>query len=403
MNVDNSPVLPVGIICGYVKRIFESEELLHNITVLGEVSNFKTTGGYAYFNLKDSDGLLPCVCFGLYKTQIPKDGDKVFVSGSISFYQKGGKVSFIVDKISYTGKGELLLFYQELKEKLQKEGIFDESHKKDIPLFPKSVCVVTSKNGAAVQDVIKTIRNKNDIIDISVVDVKVQGEDAPNEIVKGISTADKSGADVIILARGGGSYEDLLSFCDEKVVRAVYNANTPIISAVGHETDVTLVDFASDLRVATPTAAGEYVAWSKQEIKNHVFTLITSVYRNSKRIIDNGQKEVISAVNNLSYVASLYYEKSKSRFSNALLRAINGVKDNLNNATLKTNLLIKRIESSNPISTLRKGLYKVYLDDKPLTNADKLKTGDKIELKSPDVNINATVDLITVKGKGEQK
>ncbi len=399
MNVTGSPVLPVGVVCTAVKRIFESEELLHNITVLGEVSNFKTTGGYAYFNLKDSDGLLPCVCFGLYKTQIPKDGDKVFVSGSISFYPKGGKVSFIVDKISYTGKGELLLFYQELKEKLEKEGLFDQKHKKLIPRYPTSVCIVTSKNGAALQDVIRTIRNKNSLIDIYVVDVKVQGEQSADEISKGILLADKKGADVIILARGGGSYEDLLSFCDEKVVRAVYNCKTPIISAVGHETDVTLVDYASDLRVATPTAAGEYIAFDAEEIKSNVLNVLNKIFKNSESTFFDGQKRVRYAVNKLSLASSYFYEKNKNRFLFTVKKMADGAKEKVSHGLNRTTEVLSRIEAHNPTTILRKGFYKVYMDKKILTKPNSLKKGDVIEIESLDEKIIAEVNSIETKQK----
>ena len=398
---NNSPVLPVGIVCGYIKRIFESEELLHNITILGEVTNLKTTGGYAYFNLKDNDGLLPCVCFGLYKTQIPKDGDKVFVSGSISFYAKGGKVSFVVDKISYTGKGELLLYYQELKDRLQKEGLFDESHKKNIPSYPSSVCVVTSKNGAAIKDVVKTIRNKNTFIDIYVVDVKVQGESAPKEIVDGIKLADKMNADLIILARGGGSYEDLLSFCDERVVRAVYDCKTPLISAVGHETDVTLVDFVSDLRVATPTAAGECATWDYNEVREYTLNQLKKIYKNAEKKYFDGQNRLNNLLNNLSLLSGYFYEKNKRRFLNATNRAVLGLNQKINERYMQTNLLLKRIDSANPISILRKGLYKVHFKDKPLVNVQEIDVGDCIILESLDAKIGAKVEYIVNK-KGEE-
>ncbi len=397
MNDSNDLILPVGVVCGYVKRVFDSEEMLHDITVLGEVSNLKITGGYAYFNLKDNDGLLSCACFGLYKTEIPKDGDKVYVSGSISFYPKGGKVSFIVNKISHVGKGEILLYYQKLKEKLENEGLFDEKHKKAIPTYPNSVCVVTSKSGAAIRDIVRTIRNKNSKIDISVVDVRVQGESAAEDIVRGITLADRVGADVVILARGGGSYEDLLSFCDERVVRAVYNAETPIISAVGHETDVTLTDYVADLRVSTPTAAGEYVAYDEKKIKDYVLKLCDKIYAETLESYTVEQKRLKSLINNLSLEAGYFYERTKNRYLGAINRMTAGIKNNLFQKTSKVERLLERINSASPVNVLRRGLYKVYYKDKPLSGEEKLNVGEKIVLESPDKRINA--EVISVENK----
>lgn len=394
MNEIGSYVLPVSVVCGYVKRIFESEEMLHNITVLGEVSNLRIAGGYAYFNLKDNDGSLSCVCFGLYKTEIPKDGDKVFVSGSISFYPKGGKVSFIVDKIYYTGRGELLFFYQQLKEKLEQEGLFKEENKKNIPKFPSSVCVVTSKSGAAIIDIIRTIRNKNHRIDISVVDVRVQGNEAADDIVNGLSIADKLGVDVIILARGGGAHEDLLAFCEEKVVRAVYKTKTPVISAVGHETDVTLADYVADVRVATPTAAAELVAYDLEALNSYILKIQNTIYCKANKIYNDTEKRLKFAVNNLSALSCYFYERVRNRYITATTRMTNGVKENVNEKDLDVQRFIERINVSNPMKILKKGLYKVYTEGSPLTDDSEVKTGMEILIESSKLSIKAEVKSV---------
>ncbi len=393
----NEIVLPVGIVCGYVKRIFDSEEMLDNITVLGEVSNLRYLGGYAYFNLKDSDGLLQCACFGLPKNEIPKDGDKIFAKGSVSFYQKGGKLSFVVKKISYTGKGELLLQYQLLKEKLQKEGLFDDEHKKQIPRFPKSVCVVTSKSGAVIKDIVRTIRNKNTKIDISVVDARVQGEGAVRDIVKGLALADKTGADVIILARGGGSVEDLSPFNDESVARAVYSVKTPIISAVGHESDLTLTDFVADVRASTPTGAGEIVSYNENEVKDYVLKTVLRIYSESLEIFDSKYEKIKYLINNFSVKSGYFYEKNKNRYLDVLNRIVFAVKDNFEKKYQKTELLLQKINTSNPIKVLQKGLYKVYFEDKPLDDVKKIKVGSQIKFESLENVVEA--EVVSVKSK----
>ncbi len=401
MSETDIPVLPVGVVCSWVKQVFESEELLHNVTVLGEVSNLKITGGYVYFNLKDKDGLLPCVCFGLYKTDIPKDGDKVFVSGSISFYAKGGKVSFVVSKITYAGVGELLFFYQQLKQKLEKEGLFDQSHKKPIPKFVRSICVVTSVNGAAIRDIVKTVRLKNPLLDILISDVRVQGENAPEDIVRGLRLADKSDADVIIVARGGGSYEDLLAFCDERVVRAIYDCKKPVISAVGHETDTTLSDYVADVRVATPTATGELVAFDLLEAKKYVRKLAVSIKNCAEQSLVSSEKRLRGAVNNISLYSGYFYERSKARYLSAFDRSYEAIKEKFSEKATTAEKLLQRIDLSSPINILKRGLYKVSYDGKALTCAEKIEEGSDIVLESLDSRINAKV--VSIENKNGRK
>ena len=218
--------------CTVIKRIFQAEEMLKNIAIVGEISGFRASGAHSYFSLKDSGAILPCSCFNYKKTYVPKEGEKVIVIGSPDYYVQGGRFSFIVSQIEPQGIGLLYQKIEELKKKLADEGIFDAAHKKPIPKFPKNVIVVTSKSGAVIRDICRTIRKYNDNIDIVVKDVKVQGEFAAREITSALYAVDKLGYDCCILARGGGSLEDLMPFYDEKVVRAVYDMKTPIISAI---------------------------------------------------------------------------------------------------------------------------------------------------------------------------
>lgn len=394
-------VLSVGQVCTYVKQIFDSEEMLHNIVVSGEVSNLKTVGGYLYFNLKDQDGVLSCACFGLQKCDLPKDGDQVFVSGSLSFYAKGGRLSFIVSSITKAGLGSWMVLYRKLIEKLDEEGLFDSDRKKSIPKFPKKVCVVTSKTGAVIRDIVSTIRAKNKSIDIVVVDVRVQGEGAVSDIVNGLKLADESKSDVVILARGGGSWEDLLPFCDERVARAVYAMKTPVVSAVGHETDTTLVDYVADVRVPTPTAAGELVGYSESD----KMRLVQSYLRRIK--IEVEEKFTGREKASISLCKAIYSETGNR---------LNNVSNKLKLLTYKTTTSIDKkfikadselgrvadkISFNNPMNVLKKGLFKMSASGKTITDKDQIKKGDVVRLDS--VEFVVTAEVKEVKEKGEAK
>jgi len=252
-----------------IKRIFIAEEMLHNIVIVGEISGFKTSGDHAYFALKDENCAIQCNCFYYKKTYIPKEGEQILAKGTVDYYNKIGKLNFNISDIQPYGAGALAQMLEKLKLDLLKKGYFDESHKKPIPKFPKRVCVITSKTGAVIRDIIRTVREVNNKIDIVVRDVKVQGIGAEDDIVQAIREVDPMGFDSIIIARGGGSLEDLMPFNSEKIVYAIYDAITPIISSVGHETDTTLCDLAADIRVPTPTAAGELVAYNVDEYSNY--------------------------------------------------------------------------------------------------------------------------------------
>lgn len=264
----------VSQVAKFIFDVFEAETYLHNICIYGEVSGYKISQNHAYFTLKDENCQIQCSCFNYRKTYVPKDGETVIIKGSPNFYQKGGRLSFVVDFIEPRGKGDLFLKIEELKRKLKEEGLFEEVYKKSIPAYCKTVGVVTSKTGAVIRDINTTIRRYNKAIDIILYDAKVQGVGAVEEMIDGITALDKLNLDAIIIARGGGSVEDLMPFNDERLARTIFSAVTPIISAVGHETDFTICDFVADKRAATPTAAAELVAYSQSEqIENLKYTL----------------------------------------------------------------------------------------------------------------------------------
>lgn len=391
MENSANTVLSVGQVCSYVKQVFDSEEMLHGIVVSGEVSNLKTVGGYVYFNLKDNDGVLSCVCFGLLKNDLPNDGDHVYVSGSISFYPKGGRVSFIVSSITKAGLGSWMVLYKQLVDKLSGEGLFDADRKKAIPTFPKKVCVVTSKTGAVIRDIVTTIRAKNDDIDIAVVDVRVQGVGAVDDIINGLKLADESGADVVILARGGGSWEDLLPFCDERMARAVFDMHTPIISAVGHETDTTLVDFVSDLRVATPTAAGEAVTYSISEQRKVIQGFLARIRRDVENKIEIREHELLSLSKIISTKAERCFDKAYSRLGLLTYKTKISAENKLIQRENSLRRVLNRISTNNPLSILQKGLFKVSVDGETVSSMSQIKKGDLLRLDSIEFEIDAEV------------
>ncbi|MGI6205691.1 MAG: exodeoxyribonuclease VII large subunit [Anaerovoracaceae bacterium] len=244
----------------YISDIFRTDPILRNIGVVGEISNLKYHSSGVFFTLKDGDAAIRCIMWREYADLLRyelEDGMEVKAFGGVQIYAKGGTYSLMVKDVEVSGEGGLMAAYKALYSKLSEEGMFDKSHKKPLPAFPSKVGVVTSGTGAAVQDILKIIRNRNDIVDVLVYPVLVQGEYASKEIADAIKDINKrfTDVDVLIVGRGGGSIEDLWAFNEERTARAVYESKIPVISAVGHESDFVITDFAADVRAATPTAA----------------------------------------------------------------------------------------------------------------------------------------------------
>ncbi len=260
----------------YIKQKFSEDEALASILVKGEISNFKNhyATGHLYFTLKDDKSLIKCVMFKGYAERLnftPKDGMKVIVLGSVSVYERDGVYQIYAQAMQQEGLGDLYKAYEELKSKLEKEGLFDLSRKKKIPMFANEIGVLTSQTGAVIRDIINVSTRRNPNVHIRLLPVPVQGEGASEKIAKAIELMnEKNLADVIIIARGGGSLEDLWPFNEEEVARAIYNSEIPIISAVGHETDFTISDFVADLRAPTPSAAAELAVPDIYELKNTI-------------------------------------------------------------------------------------------------------------------------------------
>ena len=267
--------LTVSQVNTYLKGLIEDDVLMSSVWVKGEISNFKHhSSGHMYMTLKDSGGTLKAVMFkgNTFRLKfMPEDGMMVLAHGRISVYEQGGQYQLYIDALEPDGVGALYIAYEQLKKRLETEGYFDESHKKEIPLLPKKVAVITSPTGAAVRDIINVMSRRCPICDICVYPVLVQGEGAAEDIAKAIEMVNANGdCDTIIAGRGGGSIEDLWAFNEEVVARAIYNSSVPVISAVGHETDFTIADFVSDLRAPTPSAAAELATPSVVDIKGYI-------------------------------------------------------------------------------------------------------------------------------------
>ena len=257
----------------YIKEMFADDNILKNVIVKGEVSNAKESRGNYYFSLKDDFSQIQCIVFSSYSGQNVDvnslvDGREVIVYGKVSVYEKGGNYSIYVTKIENYGLGEFYVKLEELKKKLYEKGMFDPLYKKEIPKYSMNIGVVTAKNGAAIRDIYKTIKDKNPYANVVLYPSLVQGDNAYKTIVDGIMCLDNLELDVIIIGRGGGSIEDLYCFNDERVAYAIFNAKTPIISAVGHEINDSISDLVADARVATPTAAGEMATFSYEDFES---------------------------------------------------------------------------------------------------------------------------------------
>ena len=375
----------------YIRLAIVKQDFLQRVTVFGEVSSFKYSGVHAYFVLKDKDGAIPCSCFYAKKTYNPsKDGESVICSGKVDYYGKSGKLSLIVDTIQPVGKGSLHIMLEKLKAKLLQEGLFDESHKKAIPRFCKSVGVVTSKTGAVIRDIVRTIRNKNKSLNVSVFDVRVQGENAAEDIGRGLKIMDELGFDAIILARGGGSFEDLMPFNDENLARIIYALKTPIISAVGHETDFSISDFVADARSATPTAAAELVAFDEERLKTQIISSVESMYGDLLKIESQKETQTKTPIRSLEDKAMRKFEKAESN-TTLLMQALTNKTEKLVDA--KEQLVLKylaSLESKNPLKLLKNGYFRIWKNGSVIA-FDDVQKGDELEIVAYEGTITATV------------
>jgi len=410
--------ITVSKVTDYIGELIGSDSNLKHVFIKGELSNVKLyRSGHLYFTLKDEESQIRGVMFGArYKLKFkPKDGMKVLIEGKIEVYKNYGTYQLYVSEISKDGIGDLHRKFEELKEKLNKEGLFDESHKKKIPNFPKRIGVVTAANGAAIRDIITTIQRRWPFCEVLLFPSLVQGDKAAENIVYQIKRSEKFNLDTLIVGRGGGSIEDLWSFNEEIVARAIYDCNTPVISAVGHEIDFTISDFVADLRAATPTAAAEIAVPPYAEIRNAIDQLnlranlaINKTLDENKSKLDNivskqlftapreiyAPKEMMldNIVRRLQHSSESLIMKNKNKLdllknSNVLKNPENIIKNQKENYLLQ----LSKLEILNPLNTLKRGYSLARTNGKVVSSAKQLKSGDNLEVEFEDGNVNTKV------------
>jgi len=382
-----------------IKNMFEREPALNKIYLKGEISNFKHhSRGHLYFTLKDDTSRLAAVMFQSFSSKLnfePEDGMKVLVCGRVSVYEATGSYQIYVEQMEQDGQGNLFLELEKLKKKLSQEGLFDQEHKRPIPRFPKRIGIVTAPTGAAIRDILSTIKRRYPLCETILFPALVQGEGAKESIVKQLTTAQDFDLDLIICGRGGGSIEDLWAFNEEIVARAIYNSKIPIISAVGHEIDWTIADFVADLRAPTPTGAAEMAVPNLVDLN----TLINQYKIRSNEVIKKELKLYTNRLNDLknNYVLKnpmALYEVKEQKLDHHIDTLNKFIKTYLNNRNHSYELLINKLELLNPLGILKKGYSIVTKDDKTIKTAKDLKQNDEINVRFSEGTIKATVKEI---------
>ena len=373
-----------------IKDLIDNEIVLEDITVSGELSSFSISRNIAYFTLKDNESLLNCVMFGA--KQEFSVGDMVQIRGNVKYYPKGGKLSFNAYKIELSGQGELYKRFVELKEKLQKEGLFDESNKILIPRFVSSIGVVTSATGAVLQDIKNVTRRRNPNLDIYVYDASVQGKFAVSDVIAGITYFDNlSDVDVIIVARGGGSIEDLMPFNDEELARVAYICNKPIISAVGHETDYSILDFVADLRAPTPSAAAELVTYDCVELKRLVENMKINIENKFVQKLSNLQTDVNYYINNIDRNINSMVNDELLHVNDILNHMDVCVSNNIDRTRYRVDILLNTLDKLNPARLLKSGYSYVVNENNEIVTYNNVKINDKLNITLSDVKLKAVV------------
>ena len=381
----------------YIKDKIADDEYLNNVLVKGEISNFKNHyTGHMYFTLKDENSLIKCICFKSYASRlafIPKDGMKVMVFGGVSVFERDGVYQIYVKAMEQDGVGDLYAKYQELKENLEKQGLFDESHKKKIPLMPKVIGVLTSKTGSVIKDIINVSTRRNPNCYIRLYPVPVQGDGAALKIAEGIEFMDKNKlADVIILARGGGSLEDLWPFNEEIVARSIYNSEIPIISAVGHETDFTIADFVADLRAPTPSAAAELAVPDVYELEQKI-----NSYRDRLRMALIKKTEIMRLRYEKCMTSHVFKEPTRRINENYILldkyikQLENEISKRQEREKTKYLELIAKLDAYSPLKTLLRGYSITEKQGKIVKSVNELEKDDIIKIKLSDGSKDAKV------------
>ena len=425
--MNNDKYLSVTALTKYLKYKFDVDEHLKTVYLKGEISNFKShTTGHLYFSIKDENSKINAIMFCANAKKIvftPADGMKVLVKGRITIYEATGNYQIYIDEMLEDGVGNLYIAFEQLKEKLSKEGLFDSRFKKKIPKIPSRVGVVTAQTGAAIKDILSTIKRRYPICEVILFPSLVQGEAAAVDIAKNIKMAENYDLDVLIVGRGGGSIEDLWPFNEEIVARAIFESSIPIISAVGHEIDYTIADFVADLRAPTPTGAAELAVPNLVDLKKHIGQLKIRLNENVLKVI-NYQKLYLDSLKNSFVIKNplIMYDNKKQKLDSIIEKLNNILKikmdkniDKLkflkNSYILKNSDLlykqkrddldniIEKLELINPLKVLKRGYSVVYKDDFIINSVDNLNKSDKLKIKLSDGNVITKIEEL-VKDNG---
>lgn len=421
--MNNSNYITITEVNKYIKEIINDDLLLKKVYLKGEISNFKAhSRGHFYFTLKDENSRIAAVMFSFNNKNLkftPYDGMKVLVTGKIDIYEASGSYQIYVEDMMPDGIGALYVAFEELKKKLQSEGLFDKTKKKKIRRIPNVVGVVTSPTGAAIKDILTTIKRRYPVCKTILFPALVQGEEAARDIANKIKLAndvkDIYGIDTLIIGRGGGSLEDLWPFNEEVVARAIYDSELPVISAVGHEIDITISDYVADLRAPTPTAAGELAVPDINTIITYLDAVFSRSYNALNNIINNSYNRLDNVKNSyiLTRPMSMYEVKEQKLdiLIDNLDRVITKVIDNqkirlftcsnsyiLNNPNMlykyseqKLSYIISKLEVLNPLNTLNRGYAMVKKDDKVISSINKIKEDDIVNISLKDGNVTSRI------------
>jgi len=411
--------LTVSQVNAYINRMLKYDRNLQNIYIRGEISNYKTyPSGHSYFTLKDDKSQIPAVMFKGRKHSLkfqPEDGMKVIIKGKIEVYERDGKYQLYATTITEDGIGELHITFEQLKKKLDSEGLFDDAHKKEIPKYPQRIGVVTARTGAAIRDIITTIKRRYPYCEVLVFSTLVQGEMAANQIVRQIRHAQQFDIDTLIVGRGGGSIEDLWPFNEEIVAREIYACKIPVISAVGHEIDWTISDFVADIRAATPTAAAEIAVPEISEVKYKLNQLTQrtnkaineKLIQNKQKIENISQKQIFKNPESIYEIKQMHLDNLLGKLN---LTSKNIITENRNRllkiesrsvlrnpkevTKAKRDIFIRNVDKLtilDPLLTLKRGYSIAKMDAKVVSSAKDVKTGDELDIEFDDGTVNTKV------------
>lgn len=388
--------LSVSELSTYVSNIFEAEELLHNVKVYGEVSGLSLVRGNLYFSLKDENAIMPCIMFGASSNTL-KEGDQILAIGTIKYYAKGGKLNLYVSSAVPYGSGLLYQKFIELKNKLEEEGVFSSKYKKELPSKINKIGVITSKTGAVLHDIQTVTFRRNPCLNIDVYPAKVQGIGAEQTIINGLKYFDKQNdIDVIIIARGGGSIEDLQPFNTEVLARTIIEISKPVISAVGHETDFTICDFASSIRAATPSVGAELVAKNIYDHMEKIQSFTEKIQFLTMHLLESKYDKLEFSLERLNNSINNLYSNKKSKFLENSKSLLNVLDKLYINKEHKVSLLKNSLDMLNPNLIVDKGWVKLKAKGKYLNSISKIKVNEEIEIELKDGT--ATANVVDIKG-----